>query len=229
MMAINPPTAALLLSEFVTLGPGDWVIQNAANSAVGYTWCSWRDTAAIGLSTSFAARTRRRSCGTRAAPSCSSMARTWRNRLSRRPARRRSGSASMPWRGRHRTARRLPVQQRDAGQLRPHERRAVCGVAGRLHLPQPDAARLLARDWFRRTPEDRAPCSRRRARRTHRARRSCTRRSTPPTTSARSKKQWQAPRAGERSGKVLIVPQRLAYARAHRTVHSRAAHMPAGA
>jgi NADPH:quinone reductase-like Zn-dependent oxidoreductase len=35
MMAINPPTAALLLSEFVTVGPGDWVIQNAANSAVG--------------------------------------------------------------------------------------------------------------------------------------------------------------------------------------------------
>ncbi len=35
MMAINPPTAALLLSEFVTLGSGDWVIQNAANSAVG--------------------------------------------------------------------------------------------------------------------------------------------------------------------------------------------------
>lgn len=35
MMTINPPTAALLLSEFVTLGAGDWVIQNAANSAVG--------------------------------------------------------------------------------------------------------------------------------------------------------------------------------------------------
>ena len=35
MMMINPPTAALLLSEFMTLGPGDWVIQNAANSAVG--------------------------------------------------------------------------------------------------------------------------------------------------------------------------------------------------
>jgi trans-2-enoyl-CoA reductase len=34
-MAINPPTAALLLTEFVTLGPGEWVIQNAANSAVG--------------------------------------------------------------------------------------------------------------------------------------------------------------------------------------------------
>ena len=35
MMAVNPPTASLLLSEFVDLAPGDWVIQNAANSGVG--------------------------------------------------------------------------------------------------------------------------------------------------------------------------------------------------
>ncbi|HUO70122.1 MAG TPA: zinc-dependent alcohol dehydrogenase family protein [Solirubrobacteraceae bacterium] len=35
MMTINPPTAALLLSEFVSLEPGEWVIQSAANSAVG--------------------------------------------------------------------------------------------------------------------------------------------------------------------------------------------------
>jgi len=35
MITINPPTAALLLSEFVDLQPGDWVIQNAANSGVG--------------------------------------------------------------------------------------------------------------------------------------------------------------------------------------------------
>ncbi len=35
MLAINPPTASLLLSEIVNLQPGDWVIQNAANSAVG--------------------------------------------------------------------------------------------------------------------------------------------------------------------------------------------------
>lgn len=34
---INPPTALLLLEEFVDLKPGDWVIQNAANSSVG-TW-----------------------------------------------------------------------------------------------------------------------------------------------------------------------------------------------
>src|SRR6202162_1545402 len=34
MLAINPPTAALLLSEFVNLKPGDWVVQNSANSGV---------------------------------------------------------------------------------------------------------------------------------------------------------------------------------------------------
>lgn len=35
MLAINPPTALLMLREFVELQAGDWVIQNAANSAVG--------------------------------------------------------------------------------------------------------------------------------------------------------------------------------------------------
>src|SRR5438094_30073 len=35
MLGINPPTAALLLNESIDLRPGDWVAQNAANSAVG--------------------------------------------------------------------------------------------------------------------------------------------------------------------------------------------------
>jgi len=35
MMVVNPPTASLMLSEFVDLKPGEWVIQNAANSGVG--------------------------------------------------------------------------------------------------------------------------------------------------------------------------------------------------
>lgn len=35
MLAINPPTAALLLQDMVDLVPGEWVVQNAANSAVG--------------------------------------------------------------------------------------------------------------------------------------------------------------------------------------------------
>ena len=34
---INPPTALMLLESLVDLKPGDWVIQNAANSSVG-TW-----------------------------------------------------------------------------------------------------------------------------------------------------------------------------------------------
>lgn len=36
MAGINPPTAWLLLENFVRLQPGDWIIQNAANSAVGH-------------------------------------------------------------------------------------------------------------------------------------------------------------------------------------------------
>lgn len=35
MLRINPPTAQLLLEDHVALQPGDWVIQDVANSAVG--------------------------------------------------------------------------------------------------------------------------------------------------------------------------------------------------
>jgi mitochondrial enoyl-[acyl-carrier protein] reductase / trans-2-enoyl-CoA reductase len=35
MLSINPPTAWWMLTDFVSLEPGDWIIQNAANSAVG--------------------------------------------------------------------------------------------------------------------------------------------------------------------------------------------------
>ena len=35
MLTVNPPTASLMLSQFVDLKAGDWVIQNAANSGVG--------------------------------------------------------------------------------------------------------------------------------------------------------------------------------------------------
>jgi NADPH:quinone reductase-like Zn-dependent oxidoreductase len=35
MLRINPPTARLLLSDLVPLDPGDWIVQNVANSAVG--------------------------------------------------------------------------------------------------------------------------------------------------------------------------------------------------
>lgn len=35
MLGINPPTAYLMLTDFVSLPPGSWVIQNSANSGVG--------------------------------------------------------------------------------------------------------------------------------------------------------------------------------------------------
>jgi NADPH:quinone reductase-like Zn-dependent oxidoreductase len=35
MLGVNPPTAWRMLHDFVTLAPGDWVIQNAGNSGVG--------------------------------------------------------------------------------------------------------------------------------------------------------------------------------------------------
>jgi NADPH:quinone reductase-like Zn-dependent oxidoreductase len=35
MLGSNPPTAGLILSNYADLKPGDWVVQNAANSGVG--------------------------------------------------------------------------------------------------------------------------------------------------------------------------------------------------
>jgi mitochondrial enoyl-[acyl-carrier protein] reductase / trans-2-enoyl-CoA reductase len=35
MLTVNPPTASLMLTEFVPLVAGDWLIQNVANSGVG--------------------------------------------------------------------------------------------------------------------------------------------------------------------------------------------------
>src|SRR5258705_202250 len=37
MLSINPPTAVLLLEEFVSLNSGDWIVFNAANASVSHT------------------------------------------------------------------------------------------------------------------------------------------------------------------------------------------------
>ena len=37
MLSINPPTAVLLLEEFVSLSAGDWIVLNAANASVSHT------------------------------------------------------------------------------------------------------------------------------------------------------------------------------------------------
>jgi NADPH:quinone reductase-like Zn-dependent oxidoreductase len=36
MLKVNPPTAWLMMTKYVTLKPGDWLLQDAANSAVGH-------------------------------------------------------------------------------------------------------------------------------------------------------------------------------------------------
>jgi trans-2-enoyl-CoA reductase len=37
MIFINPPTAVLLLEEFVALHAGDWIVFNAANASVSHS------------------------------------------------------------------------------------------------------------------------------------------------------------------------------------------------
>jgi NADPH:quinone reductase-like Zn-dependent oxidoreductase len=46
MLTVNPPTASLMLSEFVPMIGGDWVTQNVANSGVGSYLCGWPSGAA---------------------------------------------------------------------------------------------------------------------------------------------------------------------------------------
>ena len=45
ILGINPPTASLLLDEASDLKPGDWVVQNAANSGVGRSLIANRQSA----------------------------------------------------------------------------------------------------------------------------------------------------------------------------------------
>src|SRR5262249_62237091 len=36
MLKVNPPTAWLMMTKYVNLAPGDWILQTAANSGVGH-------------------------------------------------------------------------------------------------------------------------------------------------------------------------------------------------
>ena len=36
MLKVNPPTAYLMMTKYVTLSPGEWILQTAANSGVGH-------------------------------------------------------------------------------------------------------------------------------------------------------------------------------------------------
>jgi trans-2-enoyl-CoA reductase len=48
MLKINPPTAHLMLTRYRELAPGDWLIQNAANSSVGTSLISLAKARTIG-------------------------------------------------------------------------------------------------------------------------------------------------------------------------------------
>jgi NADPH:quinone reductase-like Zn-dependent oxidoreductase len=49
MLKVNPPTAWLMMTKYVDLAPGDWLLQTAANSAVGH--CVIQLAKAAGLKT----------------------------------------------------------------------------------------------------------------------------------------------------------------------------------
>ena len=52
MLGSNPPTAGLILSEYADLEPGDWIVQNAANSGVGRSLIALAKARGFGPSTS---------------------------------------------------------------------------------------------------------------------------------------------------------------------------------
>jgi len=49
MLKVNPPTAYLMMTKYVNLAPGDWILQTAANSGVGH--CLVQLAKAAGLKT----------------------------------------------------------------------------------------------------------------------------------------------------------------------------------
>jgi NADPH:quinone reductase-like Zn-dependent oxidoreductase len=73
MLGINPPTASLLLDEAPDLKPGDWVVQNAANSGVGRSLIAIAKERALRRSISCGARGSSPSCRPLAATSWSWM------------------------------------------------------------------------------------------------------------------------------------------------------------
>ena len=136
MMTINPPTAALLLREFVTLEPDEWVIQNAGNSAVGLYLVQL----ARGRGYRTVSIVRREDAVEVVREAGGDVVLLDGDDLASRVGEATAGAGIRLGRRRRRWARYgppggLPVTRRDGGQLRAHERRAVRRLAQRLHLP----------------------------------------------------------------------------------------------
>ena len=145
MLKVNPATALLMLRNYVALQPGDWVIQDAANSGVG--------TNLIRLAKADGIRTvnvvRRSSLSAAAAGDRRRRGRGRRRRSGRARARRDRRRVDPPRdrcdRRRHGAApRRLPGRGRHRGQLRPAVGPAVPARRPPHDLQGHHAHRLLA-------------------------------------------------------------------------------------
>ena len=194
MVRINPPTALLMLSDFVDLKPGDWVIQNVANSAVGRLLIVLARQR--GLRTVNVVR-RAELAGELKALGADQRDRRWRrSRGAGRQGRgRRQDHAGRRGdrRRRHGPSRRLHRDRRHAGPLRLDERRGSHRRPQQLHLSRRQAHRLHAGPLSRQAQPAADPRYLCRPRRPGRWPARCRRRSTRSIRSTRSRRRWRTP------------------------------------
>jgi len=145
MLRINPATAQLLLADVAPLEPGDWVIQNVANSAVGRLVIALARRRGIKTRTSCGASPSSPSSGRSARTPVSSTVPSSPPRSRRRPRARRSRSASTPSRDARPRAVGVRLRRRGRVQLRLDERRGSGDVTQRAELGRPDAGGLHPR------------------------------------------------------------------------------------
>ena len=225
MLRINPPTALLMLSDFVELKPGDWVIQNVANSAVGRLLIvlararGLRTVNVVRRDSLFAELT------ALGADACAvdgpDLAERVQGDAGGAPIRLGIDAIGGP---RDRAHLVVPRRGRRRVQLRLDVRRGPGDVARRAHLAAADAGRLHARP--RRSPSARSQqiralyadlgeqildgSCRRRSRRSIRSRRSRRRWRTPQRAGATARS-WCAERAHPKRGAGMIRPHLLAW------------------
>ena len=194
MVRINPPTALLMLSDFVDLKPGDWVIQNVANSAVGRLL--------IVLARQRGLRTvnvvRRAELAGELKALGADIVIVDGDDLARRVAKadgRRQDHAGRRGdrRRRHRPPRRLHRDRRHPGPLRLDERRGSHGRPQQLHLSRRQAHRLHAGPLSGQAQRREDPRNLCRPRRPGDGRQACRRRSTRSIRSRRSRTRWRTP------------------------------------
>jgi hypothetical protein len=192
MMTINPPTAALLLSEFVSLRAGR--VGDPERSQLG----GGPLPGAAGPRPRLSDRQRGAARGPRLRPYqvtggdvVLSTARIWLGASPRQSMEPRSASALMPWLGAPPDTSPTACARARRWSATAHERRAVCG-ANRMFR---DPARLLAREMVSASARGATPRGRRGDRRADRRGQAARTDPKPLTTSAKSRTRWRPQRA----------------------------------